>query len=59
MSSNTKVFPNVMRLIPSLWAEVENYLDDRGYSMQVMQQIHLFLFLWHTFINFFVMAYFN
>ena len=36
MSTNKKTFPHVMRQIPSLWAEVENYLDDRGYVMQVL-----------------------
>ena len=35
MATNKTTFPNVMRHIPSLWAEVENYLDDRGYVMQV------------------------
>ena len=30
MGADKKVFPNVMRVIPSLWVDVENYVEDRG-----------------------------
>ena len=35
MCTNTSYFPNVMRSIPSLWAEVENYVDEKGYTMPI------------------------
>ena len=35
MSSNKDIFPQVMRVIPSMWMEVDNYIDDKGYAMPV------------------------
>ena len=35
MATQKEIFPNVLRSIPSLWGEVENYLEDRGYAMKV------------------------
>ena len=35
MTDNKDVFPQVMRVIPSMWVEVDNYIDDKGYAMPV------------------------
>ncbi|KAK2154300.1 hypothetical protein LSH36_271g02017 [Paralvinella palmiformis] len=35
MVDNKDAFPNVLREIPSLWGEVVNFIDDKGYAMQV------------------------
>ncbi len=35
MATDENLFPSVMRQIPSLWVEVENYLELRGSTMQV------------------------
>ena len=35
VTKDEKFFPHLMRAIPSLWADVEMYLDDMGYNMAV------------------------
>ncbi len=35
MAEDDGIFPHVLREIPTLWGEVENFVDDRGYAMQI------------------------
>ncbi|CAH1781823.1 unnamed protein product [Owenia fusiformis] len=28
-------FPNILKVVPSLWVEVANYIEEKGYAMQV------------------------
>ncbi|XP_046374544.2 malignant fibrous histiocytoma-amplified sequence 1 homolog isoform X1 [Haliotis rufescens] len=35
LASDEKLFPNVMRVIPTFWVEVEAYIEERGNSMPV------------------------
>ncbi|XP_050413648.2 malignant fibrous histiocytoma-amplified sequence 1 homolog isoform X1 [Patella vulgata] len=35
LSNDVKLFPNVMRVIPTFWVQVETYLEERGIAMAV------------------------
>ena len=35
MATDKATFPNVMRPIPSLWLDIESYVEERGYQMDV------------------------
>jgi GTPase SAR1 family protein len=35
MAMDKTIFPEVLKVIPSLWANVEYYIEDKGYGLQV------------------------
>ena len=41
MALNKDVYPDVLKVIPSLWSNVEFYVEDKGYAMQVWLQMQL------------------
>ena len=45
MSMDKKFFPSVMRVIPSLWLDVQNYVEDKGNIMKVP------LLKWEDYVN--------
>lgn len=35
IASDTQLFPDVLREIPTFWVDVENYLEDKGFNMVI------------------------